>query len=145
MLTLTTYRPLRLAEAMNRLFEESFARSGDPFQPDDYTYALPVDVRASDDEYVITAAAPGLKPEDLSVEVLGEGVTIRGEIKSEQKDEQDGYLLRERRYGKFARSLSFPVELDGAKAEAALENGLLTLRIPKAEASRPKQIKVKAK
>ena len=146
MLTLNTYRPLRLAEAMNRLFEESFARSGDPFQPDGYAYALPVDVRASDDEYVITAAVPSLKPEDLSVEVLGEGVTIRGEIKSEQKEEHAtrGYLLRERRYGKFARSLSFPVELDGAKAEAAMENGVLTLRVPKAEASRPKLIKVKA-
>jgi HSP20 family protein len=79
------------------------------------------------------------------VEVLGETVTIRGEIKSEQNGEQDGYLLQERRYGKFSRTLNFPVELDGAKAEASVENGVLTLRVPKAETARPKTIKVKAR
>ena len=74
-------------------------------------------------------------------------MSIRGEIKSEQNDEDatHGYLLRERRYGKFSRTLNFPAELDGAKAEASVENGVLTLRVPKAETAKPKMIKVKAK
>jgi HSP20 family protein len=145
-MTLSIYRPMRLIDAMNRLFDESVLHPYDrPYVADERAYALPLDVIAKDDEYVITAAVPGLKPDDLSVEVLGEGVTIRGEIKSEQNGEQDGYLLQERRYGKFSRTLNFPVELDGAKAEASVENGVLTLRVPKAETARPKMIKVKAR
>jgi HSP20 family protein len=145
-MTLSIYRPMRLIDAMNRLFDESVLHPYDrPYVADERAYALPLDVIAKDDEYVITAAVPGLKPDDLSVEVLGETVTIRGEIKSEQNGEQDGYLLQERRYGKFSRTLNFPVELDGAKAEASVENGVLTLRVPKAETARPKMIKVKAK
>jgi len=145
-MTLSIYRPMRLIDAMNRLFDESVLHPYDrPYVADERAYALPLDVIAKDDEYVITAAVPGLKPDDLSVEVLGETVTIRGEIKSEQNGEQDGYLLQERRYGKFSRTLNFPVELDGAKAEASVENGVLTLRVPKAETAKPKMIKVKAR
>ena len=145
-MTLSIYRPMRLIDAMNRLFDESVLHPYDrPYVADERAYALPLDVIAKDDEYVITAAVPGLKSDDLSVEVLGEAVTIRGEIKSEQNGEQDGYLLQERRYGKFSRTLNFPVELDGAKAEASVENGVLTLRVPKAETAKPKMIKVKAR
>ena len=141
-MTLSIYRPMRLIDAMNRLFDESVLHPYDrPYVADERAYALPLDVIAKDDEYVITAAVPGLKSDDLSVEVLGEAVTIRGEVKSEQ----NGYLLQERRYGKFSRTLNFPVELDGAKAEASVENGVLTLRVPKAETARPKMIKVKAR
>jgi len=144
-MTLSIYRPMRLIDAMNRLFDESVLHPYDrPYVADERAYALPLDVIAKDDEYVITAAVPGLKPDDLSVEVLGETVTIRGEIKSEQNGEQDGYLLQERRYGKFSRTLNFQVELDGAKAEASVENGVLTVRVPKAETAKPKMIKVKA-
>jgi len=145
-MTLSIYRPMRLIDAMNHLFDESFVHPYDrPYVAAEREYALPLDVVAKDDEYVITANAPGLKADDLSVEVLGETVAIRGEIKSEQQEEQDSYLLRERRYGKFSRTLNFPVELDGAKAEASVENGVLTVRVPKAETAKPKMITVKAK
>ena len=146
-MTLSIYRPMRLIDAMNRLFDESYIQPYDrPYVAAERAYALPLDVVAQDDGYVITAPVPGLRPDDLSVEVLGKTVTIRGEIKSEQKDEHAtrGYLLRERRYGKFARPLNFPLELDGAKAEASVENGVLTLRVPKAETAKPKMIKVRA-
>ena len=142
MLTLYRNRPMRLAEAMDRLFEDAFVRNG-AYAFDGY--ALPLDVLAKDDEYVITASTPGLKAEDLNVEVTGEMVTLRGEIFAPAPDEKTEWLLQERRYGKFARTLTLPVELDSAKAEAVIENGLLTLRVPKAETARPKMIKVKAK
>src|SRR5574341_1428828 len=135
-MTLSIYRPMRLIDAMNHLFDR-------PYVAD--TYALPLDVVAKDDEYVISAAVPGLKADDLSVEVLGETVAIRGEFKDEQNGDQDGHLLLERRYGKFSRTLNFPVELDGAKAEASVENGVLTVRVPKAETAKTKMITVKAK
>jgi len=142
MLTLNAYRPLRLTEVMDRLFDDALARTGGATFD---AYALPVDVMMKNDEYIITAAVPGLKPEELQVEVVGDVVTLRGETFTEQKEEKNDYLLQERRYGKFARTITLPTELDSAKAEAAVENGVLTLRVPKAEASKPKAIKVKAR
>lgn len=104
---------------------------------------LPVDVRADEDAYVITAAVPGLRAEDLKIEVLKDVVTLRGEIPAAD-EANDGYLLRELRAGAFERSLRLPEPLDVSKAEASIENGLLTLRIPKAEEARPKTIKIQA-
>ena len=136
------YRPLRLAEAVNRLFDESVIN---PQTQNPRVAALPLDVIAEGDQYVIRAAVPGLKAEDLSLEVLADTVTIRGEVKAEETTETATWLLRERRAGKFARTITLPTEVDGAQAEAALEHGVLTLRVPKAEAAKPKTIKVTAK
>jgi HSP20 family protein len=104
---------------------------------------LPVDVRADSEAYEITAAVPGLKPEDLQIEILEDVVTLRGKT-AERSEENDGYLLRELEMGEFSRSLQLPDPLDASKAEAEVRNGVLTLRIPKAEEARPKTIKVKA-
>lgn len=101
---------------------------------------LPLDVRADEEGYVITAAVPGLKPKNLKIEVLDDVVTLRGEIPGAEAN--NGYLLRELNTGEFERSLRLPDPLDATKAEASIENGLLTLRIPKAEEARPKIIKV---
>jgi len=136
------YRPLRLAQAVNRLFDESVIN---PQTLNPTVAALPLDVVAAGDEYIIRAAVPGLKAEDLHLEVLGDTITIRGEVAAEEQSEEANWLLRERSNGKFARTLTLPTEVDGAKAEAAIENGVLTLRLPKAETARPKNITVKAK
>jgi HSP20 family protein len=104
---------------------------------------LPVDVKADTEAYEITAAVPGLKPDDLKIEILEDVVTLSGKV-AEREEESDGYLLRELALGEFSRSLRLPDPLDASKAEAVVENGLLTLRIPKAEEARPKTIKVKA-
>ncbi len=138
----TYYRPLRLSEAMNRLFDESIVN---PQLLSPEAAALRLDIVASGDEYVITAGVPGLRAEDLSLEVLGDTVTIRGELPAPEAKDGAEVLLHERRYGKFARTVTLPAELDGAKAEAAIENGVLTLRLPKAETARPRTIKVNAK
>jgi HSP20 family protein len=137
-----TYRPARLAKAMNRLFDESVVN---PQLLNPTVAALPLDVWANGDEYFIRATVPGLKAEDVSLEVLGDTITLRGEIAAPEADEQARWLLRERRHGKFARTLTLPTEVDGAKAEATIENGVLTVRLPKAETARPKTIKVAAK
>jgi HSP20 family protein len=137
-----TYRPLRLAQAMNRLFDESVVN---PALLNPMAAALPLDVVASGDDYIITAAVPGLRAEDLHLEVLGDTVTLRGETAAPAEDDQAQWLLRERRFGKFARTLTLPTEVDGAKAEASIDNGVLTVRLPKAEAARPKSIKIQAK
>ena len=138
----TYYRPLRLSQAINRLFDESVVN---PQLLNPEAAALRLDIVASGDEYVISAAVPGLKAEDLSLEVLGDTVTIRGELPAPEVTEGAEALLHERRYGKFARTVTLPAEVEGAKAEAAIENGVLTLRLPKAETAKPKTIKINAK
>ena len=138
----TYYRPLRLSQAINQLFDESVVNP-QLLSPD--AAALRLDIVATGDEYVVSAAVPGLKAEDLSLEVLGDTVTIRGELPAPEVKEGAETLLHERRYGKFARTVTLPAELDGAKAEAAIENGVLTLRLPKAETAKPKTIKINAK
>jgi HSP20 family protein len=135
----TYYRPYRLSQAVNHLFDQSVVNP-QLLNPD--AAALRLDVAASGDDYVISAAVPGLKADDLSLEVLGDTVTIRGELPQAELAEGVEVLLHERRYGKFARTLTLPSEVDGAKAEATIENGVLTLRLPKAETAKPRTIKI---
>lgn len=103
--------------------------------------ALPVDLREQDDAYVLTAYVPGLKAEDLNIQILDDTVTIEGEYAP-----REGYaLLDELPAGAFRRALRLPAPLDAAKAEAHIQDGVLTLRLPKAESVRPRVIKVSAR
>jgi len=106
---------------------------------------IPIDVHADQDVYVITANVPGLKAEDISVEILDDVVTLRSEVEDEHSNGNGKYLLRELYRGGFSRSFQLPTSLDPDAAEAKVEDGVLTLRIPKSEAARPKEIVVKAK
>jgi HSP20 family protein len=115
---------------------------GEATTDESYDVLVPVNVRGEEDAYVITALVPGAKVEDLSIQVLNETVTLQGEIKG-PKDEEE-YLVRECPTGRFYRTIRLPVPLDSGKAQADLSDGVLTLRVPKAEAARPRTIKVQA-
>ena len=104
---------------------------------------LPVDVREDDESYQISAAVPGLKAEEVEIQVLDDVVTLRLRPQAAETQEQ-AYLLREIADGEVERSFRLPVAVDAAKAEAVVENGLLRVSLPKAETVRPKQITVKA-
>jgi HSP20 family protein len=104
---------------------------------------LPLDVRTDNDEYVITASVPGFRADDLHIEILDDVLTLRAEIEQDEVEKRGGYLLREIQHGSFSRSLRLPESTDASKAEAKIEDGLLTVRIPKSEEARPKDIKVK--
>lgn len=106
--------------------------------------AFPLDVKAEENEYVLTAMLPGVKAEDLNVQVINDTITIQGEFVKDE-DEKSNWLLSEIPTGRFYRELTLPVPLDAAKVEAQLKDGILTLRVPKAEEARPKSIKVIAK
>ena len=140
-MSLSLYRPFRLSEMMDRMFDDSV------FGPRVMGgLGIPMDVYVTDEDYIIYALVPGLRAEDLNVEVNDNTVTIQGEVAAPAKmSDKSNCLLQEIRYGKFSRSVAISGEIDGAKAEAHVENGLLTLRIPKAEAAKPKTIKVLAK
>ena len=131
------HRLARMRQAMNQMFDE------DMEAPAEREMLLAVDVRASDEAYQISALVPGLEAEDLEIEVLNNTVTIRGEFKA-CGQEDTKYLVCELPSGRFSRSLTLPTALDAGKTEAAIKNGVLTLHVPKAEAHRPKTIKVKA-
>ena len=103
--------------------------------------SLAVDVREEDDAYILSALVPGLKADDLNIQVLEDVVTIAGEF----KDDESQYLMRELPYGSFSRTLRLPVTLDAGKAEAKITDGVLTLRLAKAESALPKTIKVAVK
>ncbi len=124
-------------EAMNRMLEETLAEAPTV----EREMLLAVDVRAEDDAYEITALVPGLEAEDLNIEILNNTVTLRGEFKGSGKEDSK-YLLCELPVGRFSRVITLPTALDPAKAEASLKNGVLRLYVPKAEAHRPKSIKV---
>ncbi len=113
----------------------------------EYEVFVPVNVKAGTDEYLITALVPGVKAEDLSIQVLNETVTLQGTIKDQAADGdgKEDYLLRECPTGRFFRVIRLPEPLDSGKALADLTDGVLTLQVPKAEEARPRTIKVKAK
>ncbi len=134
-----------LRDAMDRLLEEAFTRPLSLSMSETLGWMPQMDMYQTDDEVVVKATVPGVKPEDLHITITGDVLTIRGEIKAEEEVKDAAYHLRERRYGTFSRSLPLPVPVVADKAKAEFENGILTLTLPKAEEVRPKTIEVKAK
>ena len=150
-MSLTRWDPYReavsLREAMNRLFDESWLgpsweREGNG---DSQGVFVPVDMVEKDDQIIVTAPLPGLKPEDVDIRITGNMLTIKGEFREEKEEEQENVHCRERRYGMFHRMIRLPMSVDTSKAEATFEDGMLTLSLPKTEEAKPKQIEVKAK
>jgi HSP20 family protein len=135
-----------LRSAMDRLFEDSFvspltwrtiSNGGGGMTP-------PIDVHETPDEIVVSASLPGMKPEDVDMTITGQNLTLRGEFRADDEVAKDQYLYRERRFGAFNRSIQLPVRVQGERADATFINGVLTLRIPKSEEVKPRQIRINA-
>jgi HSP20 family protein len=101
---------------------------------------LGINVREADDAYVLSALVPGLKSDELNIQVLEDVVRIQGEYKLDESN----YLVRELPNGSFTRTLRLPAAIEADHVEADITDGVLTLRLPKAESARPKQIKIKS-
>jgi HSP20 family protein len=134
-----------LRDAVNRLFEDSFIRPGVWPTPFDGGLSVPIDMLETKDNVVVKMSAPGVKPEDIDISVVGDTLTVKGETKSEEQSEEGSYIRKERRFGAFQRTLSLPASVASDKAKAEFENGVLTLTLPKAEEAKPKSIKVTLK
>ena len=100
--------------------------------------ALGVNIREEDDAYLLSSLVPGLKAEDLNIQVLDDVVRIEGEYQADENE----YLLRELPGGSFTRTLRLPVAIEAESVEAKIADGILTLKLPKAESARPKKIQV---
>lgn len=149
MTALVRWQPYRETVSLSDVMDRMLSRTFRPFDFAPYwdgTQAMPVDVAENADGYTVKASVPGYKPEELDIAIENNVLTIRAERKAED-ERKDGDTVRwqERYYGKLERSFTLPVEVNADKAEAKLEHGVLTLSLPKAEAVKPKAIKVQAK
>jgi HSP20 family protein len=146
MSTIIRYNPLReamsLSHQMDRLMEG--AMRGSDLWDGSMDWALPLDVIENDNEFVVKASLPGIKPEDIEVTYHNQTLTIKGELKQDVTVSDDKYHLQERRYGMFSRSISLPSEVDGDAVKADFENGVLELKLPKKEEVKARRITVQS-
>lgn len=144
-MSLSRWDPFRemvsLREAMDRLFEESFVRPS----WGEGALTVPVDMYETDEDIVVSAAVPGLKPEDVDINITGSTLTLKGGFRSEGEGERGDVHFQERRYGKFQRSMSLPANISIEEVDAVFEGGVLKITLPKAEEAKPKQIPVTVK
>ena len=146
-MTLARFSPLRdvvtLREAMDRLFEDSFIRPNGSWSGlTAGQLAVPVDLWETKDAYHLRADLPGLSAEDIEISATPDSFTISGETKAQTEVSSEGWLRQERRVGKFQRSFSVPVQIDPNKVDAKFRDGVLELVLPKAESTKPRQIKI---
>jgi HSP20 family protein len=134
---------MTLREAMDRLFDDAFTR---PISLRDGGWSSPaIDMFQTADEVVVRAALPGFSANDVQINVTGDLLTIRGELKHEAENKERSWHIREHRWGSFERSVNLPTAVVADKASADFSNGILTISLPKAEEVKPKTISVKAK
>ena len=133
--TLTRWDPF---SELNRLHDQLFGAA-----PAEQAFRPAVDIHESETAFTVTAELPGVKSEDLHVDIEKNTLTLRGERKLERDEERDGYRRVERVYGSFVRSFSLPDTVDTEAIDAKLSDGLLHLTIPKVAAPSPRRIEIK--
>lgn len=135
-LILRNWEPLNLL----REFDDSFfnRESSVPWSPK-------VNISENKTGYVITAELPGVKKEDINIDLAHNTLTLKGEKKFEKKDEEGGYLRIESGYGKFSRSFNISDDVDINKADASFKDGILKVELKKKEETKPDQVKLEIK
>ncbi len=149
MTNLIRWQPMRemvtLRDAMDRLLDEAFTR---PWGPGDGWLGLnvpAVDMYQTENDVVIRAALPGIKPEAVQISITGDILTLKAESRENTEVKEKAYHIREQRLGSFERGIALPTAVVSDKAKAEFEDGVLTISLPKAEEARPKTITIKAK
>jgi HSP20 family protein len=149
MSNLTRWEPMRemvtLREAMDHLFDDAFTR---PFGLTDggHNSGMPaINMYQTDNEVVVKASLPGIKADDVQINMTGDILTIKGEMKQTDESKAKNYHIHEQRWGAFERTVQLPIAVVSDKAKAEFENGILTVTLPKAEEVKPKLITIKAK
>lgn len=158
---------ISLRQAMNNLLEESFVRPRSGLMSQ--TSGLAVDLHESGDDYILSVSLPGVSPDDVNISILGDTLTVSGERREEwsnqpqnqenqqdqeyqqdqqnqqnQRSDQGRWLIRERRFGRFERTVTLPSAINADQASADFKNGVLTITLPKAEEAKPKSIQVRS-
>ncbi len=145
-MTLMRFSPMRelmtMHDQLNRLFDESSARTGT--EVDYGTWSPAVDLREEEDRFILQADMPGMKKDDIEINVENSVLTIRGERRFEQEVKKETYHRIERAYGKFTRSFTLPSRVKADAISASYKDGTLEVIIPKAEESQPKRVAIQS-
>lgn len=131
--------------ASNDLFDRSFESFFDNFMTDrffSHNMYPSLDIEEDDEAYHLKAEIPGIEEKDVDVSLKNGTLTIKGEKKYENEKKTRNSLVCERRYGSFSRSVQLPENIKGEQIKAAYKNGILSIDIPKAEKTKPQQIKI---
>ena len=150
MSNMTRWEPARdamtLREAMDRLFDDAFTRPFSIMRDGGSNWSSPaIDMYQTDNEVVVKAALPGIKADEVEINVTGDALTLRGEMKQEEERKDKSWHLREQRWGAFERSVRLPTTIVADQAKADFRDGILTVSLPKSEKVKPKTITVKTK
>lgn len=150
MSNLTRWEPARemmtLREAMDRLFDDAFTSPFSVMRDGGSNWSSPaIDMYQTDNDVVVKAAMPGIKADEVQINVTGDILTIQGEVKHEEEKNDKSWHIREQRWGAFERSVRLPTGVVADKAKADFDNGILTITLPKSEEMKPKTINVKAR
>ena len=139
---------MTLQDRMNRLFDQALSRT----RTDDEeglttsTWSPAVDIFETPDSIVMKAELPGVRRENIDIQVRENTLTLKGERKFEREEVKDeNYLRMERSYGTFQRAFSLPAVIQQDKIKAVFKDGVLEVTLPKAEEVKPKQVKVEVK
>jgi HSP20 family protein len=134
-----------LREAMNNLLEESFVRPQPGTPGPGMASSLALDVKETPDTFMVTASVPGVPPSDIDITILGDTLRISGQRKADIEETGEGnrWLLRERRFGAFERTVSLPSVVNSEGASADFKDGVLTITLPKADVAKPRSIPIK--
>ena len=137
------YREMNhMRRMMDRVYDENLAQRWNDAERAASPLAL--DVKESDDAYIVKATLPGIDPQDVEITYNNKMLTIQGELKGEEEQEGERYHMRERYSGKFYRQLRLPIVVNDEAIEAKYEHGVLTLTLPKSEEVKPRKIVVQA-
>lgn len=140
---LTEWRPFSdFAELRHRL-DQAFRDLSEGAQRGGWSPS--VDLVKKDDQMVLRADLPGIKPEDVKIEVEGDVLTVSGSHREEKKEEKEHYMRRERRFGSFSRSMILPSGVRPEDIEATCENGVLEVTIPAPKGEEKQKVEIKPK
>ena len=146
-MTIVKWDPFRnvaaLQDRINRIFDESFSRTAD--LEDDISMSAwkpSVDIYETDEAIILKAELPGIKKEDVSVEIKDNVLTLRGERVEDKEIKEGSYFRKERCFGTFSRAFNLQHRVQPDKIKAKFKDGILEIEIPKPEEEKPKQITV---
>ncbi len=130
-----------LREEMDRVFEEFFGKAGFPSLRE-AGWLPAVDVHENKKDVVVTMDLPAVDPDEVTITIIEDKLTVKGERKREEEIREEDYYRNERVYGTFQRSIQLPAQVIGDKASATYNEGVLRIKIPKSQKSLPKEIKI---
>ncbi|HDP97587.1 MAG TPA: Hsp20/alpha crystallin family protein [bacterium] len=144
-MNLSSYNPWMDFDSLHRAIDELFNQFSDRPTSDVEEISTgypPADIKETKDNFFITAELPGLRREDVKISMSDKTVTISGEKKADAAKEEERRHRSERMYGTFQRSFSIPANIDQNHIKANFKDGVLTIKLPKTEESKPKQIAI---